>query len=741
MEKRFEPQKVERKLYSWWEQEGFFTPTVDPAKKPFCIIVPPPNANGSLHVGHALFVTIQDILGRYHRMKGDATLLLPGADHAGILTQVVFERELAKKGKTRFDLGRDTFYQACYTFSQEKKTHMYDQFKALGFSCDWTREKFTLEPALVRVASQTFIQLYGDNLAYRGKRMINWCPRCATALSDLEVEHKDETGSLWYITYPFEDGTGSVTVATTRPETMLGDTAVAVHPKDKRYKKVIGKRVVLPLVEKVIPVIADDIVDPKFGTGVVKVTPAHDPVDFEIGSRNNLAFEIVIGFDDHMTKEAFEFAGLHKLEARKTVIEKLGKLIEKEEPYTHRVGHCERCKTVIEPLISLQWFISMKPLAKPAITKVKDKETVIIPKRFEKTYYQWLENIHDWCVSRQPWWGPQLPIWYCGLKGLTSLQKTQNPDLVESSTNQEKGCGEVMASLEKPTIPCPKCDKKLWIQDPDTFDTWFLSGQWPYTTLGFEQGQERKKDFQYFYPTSVMETGYEILFFWVARMMMLGLYRTGEIPFKTVYLHGLVRDALGEKMSKSKGNVIDPIQVVEKHGADALRMALISGTAPGNDSKLYEEKIVGYRNFANKIWNMGRFILFNTESANLPSLEEACKSSNEKDVWLLSELKTTITEVNKKIEKYRLSEAAQMLYDFLWHKLADIYIEYSKIQVQQGNFVPLRLLLHAFTQGLTLLHPFMPFITEEVYLQLPHETASLMISSWPEERNGKTSKK
>ncbi|HKZ34276.1 MAG TPA: class I tRNA ligase family protein, partial [Patescibacteria group bacterium] len=474
-----------------------------------------------------------------------------------------------------------------------------------------------------------------------------------------------------------------------------------------------------------------------------KVTPAHDPVDFEIGARHNLVYQnaTVIGFDDRMTAEAFEFAGLHKLEARKKVIEKLGKLIEKEEPYTHRVGHCERCKTVIEPLISLQWFISMKPLAKPAMTAVQGKKTAIIPKRFEKTYFQWLENIHDWCVSRQLWWGPQLPIWYCGLKGLTSLQKTQNPDLVESSTDQNKGCGEVIASLEKPTIPCPKCGKKLWIQDPDTFDTWFLSGQWPYTTLGFEQGIERKKDFQYFYPTSVMETGYEILFFWVARMMMLGLYRTGEVPFKTVYLHGLVRDALGEKMSKSKENVIDPIQVVEKHGADALRMALISGTAPGNDSKLYEEKIVGYRNFANKIWNMGRFLLFNIENTKLPSLEEALKSGEEKDLWLLSELKTTVMEVNKKIEKYRLSEAAQMLYNFLWHKLADIYIEYTKTQVQQGNFVPLRLLLHAFTQGLILLHPFMPFITEEVYLQLPRDTASLMISTWPEGKNGKTAKK
>lgn len=738
MEKNYKPNDIEKKWYSFWEKEGYFTPKINPKKKPFCVIVPPPNANGSLHIGHALFVTIQDIMGRYHRMLGEPTLLLPGADHAGILTQVVFERELAKKGKTRFDLGREEFYRECYEFTQKNKEKMYDQMKRLGFSCDWTREKFTLEPSLVKVASQTFVNLKNDNLAYRAERMINWCPRCATALSDLEVEYKEEEGTLWYIRYPLvekAEGVSYITVATTRPETMLGDMAVAVHPDDKRYKKFVGKHIKLPLVGREIEIISDSVVDPKFGTGAVKVTPAHDPVDFEMGVKHNKIDlnAVVIGFDDKMTNSAFEFAGLHKKEAREKIVEKLTQsgFIEKEVPYKHRVGHCERCKTVVEPLISLQWFIKMKPLAEKAIDAVRTKKTKIIPKRFEKIYFNWLSNIRDWCVSRQLWWGPQLPVWYCGINGLNSLQKTQNPELFNKHKNNT-GCGEVVASVEMPQIKCPKCGKNAWIQDPDTFDTWFLSGQWPYTTLGFSQGEE--KDFKYFYPTSVMETGYEILFFWVARMMMLGIYRTGEVPFKNVFLHGLVRDAFGQKMSKSKGNVVDPLDVVEKYGADALRMALIAGTAPGNDSKIYEEKILGFRNFANKIWNIGRYIDMNVNFFKEHNVEVLVKipkdKLNQDDLDILEKKKKLIEEITKQINNYRLGNAASIIYEFIWHELADKYIETSKQRLRDNDQTVLAVLIDVYGCCLSLLHPFMPYITEEIYQQLPGDRQPLITTAW-----------
>ncbi|MFQ6003578.1 MAG: valine--tRNA ligase, partial [Candidatus Zixiibacteriota bacterium] len=590
--------------------------------------MPPPNANAPLHVGHAMFVTIEDILTRYQRMKGKSSLWLPGADHAGILTQVVFERHLAKKGKTRYDLGRKKFYQQCFEFTQENKERMFAQIKALGASCDWSREKFTLDPEISKQVLETFVRLYQDGLIYRGRRLVNWCPRCTTALSDLEVIHQEQKDPLYFVKYPLKKG-GELTVATTRPETMFGDTALAVNSKDKRWKKFVGRTALLPIIHREIPIIADSRVDPEFGTGVVKITPAHDPQDFEIGKRHQLEVRRVIDFDLKLNEKAGPYQGLDIFKAREKLAQDLknkGLLLKVDKTYLHSVGICERCQTQIEPLVSQQWFIKTKPLAKKAIKAVKEGKIKILPKRFEKNYFQWMENIRDWCVSRQIWWGHRMPVYYCGTKGLSNLQKKLNPelssrsDLLEVGPEPDNGCGHIIVSVNKPK-KCPKCGGTNIIQDPDTLDTWFSSAQWPFTSLGFQwksksrgrrstvDGRQLKiSDFQYFYPTSVMETGYEILFFWVARMIILGIYATGKVPFKTVYLHGLVRDALGEKMSKSKGNVIDPLEVAQKYGADALRFSLVWGTAPGNDLNLGEQRIKGMRNFSNKIWNIGRFI-------------------------------------------------------------------------------------------------------------------------------------
>jgi valyl-tRNA synthetase len=667
MEKVYQPQKYEEKIYHLWEKKGYFTPTVDKKKKPFCIIMPPPNANAPLHVGHALFVTLEDILIRYHRMKGKPTLWLPGADHAGILTQVVFEKELAKQGLSRFDLGREKFFQACMKFTQKNKKIMYAQLRRLGASCDWKREKFTLDPKVSRLINQTFKKMRNDGLIYQGKRIINWCPRCQTALSDLEVQYQEKKAKLYHIKYG-----KSVVVATTRPETMLGDTAVAVHPQDKRYQDLLGKAVILPLVGRKIPIIADKVVDPKFGTGAVKVTPAHDPTDFEIGQNHQLKIISVIGFDGKM-KNAGQYNGLKTEKAREVIVAGLKKkrLLTKIEDYTHRVGHCERCRTVIEPLISKQWFIKTKPLAKPAIEAVRSGKIKIIPKRFEKIYFHWMDNIKDWCISRQIWWGHKIPI------------KTET----------------------------------------DTLDTWFSSGQWPFATL---RASPYKGDFEYFYPTSVMETGYEILFFWVARMIMLGLYVTKKVPFKTVYLHGMVRDAFGKKMSKSRPETcIDPSEALQEYGADALRMALVMGNAPGTDSSLTKNKIKGMRNFANKIWNASRFIISRSKKVKKP------KRLEKEDKKMLKTINNLIVSVIKNFNQYRFDLAAEELYQVFWHHFCDRYLE--AIKTRQNDPSAQWTLLVSLKTFLKLLHPFMPFLTESIWQKTKTKNEpDLIVAPWPE---------
>ena len=731
MDKTYQPQKVEKKIYQMWEESGAFSPKMKKGKKPFCIIMPPPNANAPLHIGHARFVAIQDLLIRFHRMKGEPSLWLPGADHAGILTQVVFEKKLAEEGKTRFDLGRENFYQEIFKFTQENKQKMYDQMRALGASCDWKREKFSLNPEISRIVLETFVKMFKDDLIFRSERIISWCPRCQTALSDLEIEHKEEKTKLYFIRYVLKKEDRFLTVATTRPETMLGDMAVAVNPKDERYQDLIDKTVVLPLMLREIPIIADEVVDSEFGSGCVKVTPAHDSLDFEIGQRNGLSSIQVIGPDNRMTQKGGKYAGLEVLQAKEKIIQDLEAkgLLEKIEDYAHSVGHCERCKTLVEPQVSLQWFVKTKPLARKAAFMVKSKKIKIIPSRFEKNYFLWMKDIRDWCISRQLWWGERIPIWYCGGENLSPLQKLMNPELEKL---KDLGCGEIIASLEKPK-KCPKCQSKNLIQDPDTLDTWFSSGQWPYATL---KASPYKGDFEYFYPTSVMETGYEILFFWVARMIMLGLYVTRKIPFETVFLHGLVRDAFGQKMSKSKGNVIDPLDVIKLYGTDALRMALLYGSTPGKDLSLSEEKIEAMRNFANKIWNAARFVLtqISTDakriSADKISVNQSKNqrlSAHPDDKWILEELEKTVKSVTENIEKFRLGQAAKELYEFFWHAFCDKYIEMTKTRRSEAQST----LLYILDRSLRLLHPFMPFITEEIYQKLPGKKGFLITTEWP----------
>jgi valyl-tRNA synthetase len=719
MDKVYDHRQTENKWYTLWDKKEFFAPKVDVKKKPYTIIMPPPNANGELHIGHATFIAIEDILIRFHRMRGRPALWLPGADHAGILTQVVYERELEKQGKTRFDLGRESFFKQTYEFTMKNRKRMEAQLKALGASCDWAREKFTLDSEISKAVYTTFKKLYDKGLICRGERIINWCSRCGTALSDLEVAHEEKKGTLWYIRYPMKLGSpihGSqprnkasklhnfITVATTRPETMLGDTAVAVNPGDKRFKELVGQNATLPLMNREIPIITDAAVDMRFGTGAVKVTPAHDPTDFEIGQRNSLETVSVIGQDGCISTNAGEFSGLKIAVGRQKIVEKLEKqkLIEKVEDYTHTVGICERCRSTVEPLVSKQWFVKTKPLADPAIDAVKKGSIKILPKRFEKIYFNWLEDIRDWCISRQIWWGHRLPVYYC--------QEIKNV-----KCKMKNG---TFVSIETPK-KCPFCKASIIEQDPDTLDTWFSSGQWPFTTLGWPNQTE---DFKYFYPTSVMETGYDILFFWVARMIMLGIYATGKPPFHTVFLHGLVRDERGQKMSKSKGNVIDPLEVAEKYGADAVRMALVFGTSPGNDVNLGESKIRGMRNFTNKIWNIGRFIIDTKPS----SIKNA--SQNKEDKRILNELEETKKDVTKSIENYRFGQAAEDLYKFIWHKFADKYIEHAKTRREEAQPI----LEKVFEESLQLLHPFMPFITEDLWQRLPNKKVrSIMVSSWP----------
>lgn len=705
MDKAYTPKTVERDIYTMWEEGGYFCPKESGDGQAFSIILPPPNANADLHLGHAMYV-IEDIMIRYHRMKGDVTLWVPGVDHAGFETQFVFEKYLAEQGKSRFDYSREDLYQAIWDFVQQNRGTMENQLRRLGFSLDWSRLTFTLDPAIISIVHKTFKKLFDDGLIYRGERLVNYCTKCGTSFSDLEVKHVEQIDKLYYMKY------GPFILATTRPETKFGDTGVAVHPKDKRYKEWIGKTIEFEgLTETVkLTVVADDVVDPAFGTGVVKVTPAHDMTDFEIGKRHNLPMKQVIGLDGKLTSLAGSYAGLRVKAAREKVVVDLttkGMMDHIDEAYVHSVGTCYKCGTILEPLPLSQWFVKVRPLADKAIQAIKEKKVSFVPKRFEKHAVRWLTDFHDWNISRQIVWGMRIPAWQC------------------------QDCHAWTVTEGIAPVACSGCGKTHLTQDVDTFDTWFSSGQWPFATLKVHSSS----DFQTFYPTSVMETGYDILPWWVCRMLMLGLYETNNIPFTTVYLHGLVRDAKGQKMSKSKGNAINPLLMVDQYGADALRMALVFGTAAGNDISLSEDKVRGMRNFANKLWNIARLFLMNMESIKqeLPFYDntmDATLPSQDKEV--LKKLNTVIVEVTKYIEKYRFSDAAQAIYDFTWHTVADEYLEENKERFKQGDPQALAVYRHILINILKLLHPFMPFVTESIWGQLPkkHDTP-LIISSWP----------
>lgn len=707
--KVYDPASVEKKWYEFWEKNRYFHAEPEPGKKPFSIVIPPPNITGKLHMGHALDNTLQDILIRWHRMMGDNTLWMPGYDHAGLATQIKVEEVLKKEeGKTRFDLGREEFVKRVWAWKDEYGDRIINQLKCLGISCDWERKRFTMDEGCSRAVRETFVSLFEKGLIYKGTRITNWCVNCHTALSDIEVEHEDTPGHLWYVRYPVvgEEDT-YLTIATTRPETIPGDTAVAVNPEDERYAKLIGKTLRLPILNREIPVIADSYVDTKFGTGAVKITPSHDPNDYEMGLRHNLPEIVVIGKDGVMTEEAGPFAGLERYECRKQIVARLkeeGYLVKIEE-HSHAVGHCQRCHNIVEPLVSTQWFVKMQPLVKAAVDCVTDGRTQFVPERFTKNYTGWMENIHDWCISRQIWWGHRIPVWYCD------------------------DCGEMSASrtdLEK----CPKCGSTHIHQDEDALDTWFSSALWPFSTMGWPDNTELLKQF---YPTSVLVTGYDIIFFWVARMLIMGMEFMKEIPFEKVFIHGLVRDSQGRKMSKSLGNGIDPLEVIEKYGADTLRFMLITGNTPGNDMRFYWERVEGTRNFANKIWNASRFALMNMEGydkdAELAPYTLA-------DKWILSRLQDTVKDVTGLLERFELGEAGRAIYDFIWSEVCDWYIEIAKPRLYNKEAAAERataqhVLATVLVSAMKLLHPYMPFITEEIYQCLPHEAESIMISKWP----------
>ncbi len=711
--KAYEPGRIEKKWYDFWLNQGYFTPEIDPDKKPFVIIMPPTNVTGELHQGHALTAILEDMMVRWHRMRGEPTLWLPGTDHAGIATQVVVERQLAKQGQTKDGIGRERFTKLTWEWTNKSRENIRRQHQLLGTSCDWTREKFTLDEGPSKAVRTAFVRLYDKGLVYRGERMINWCPRCRTALSDLEVEHKDVVGHLYYIRYRLAQGKGFVTVATTRPETFLGDTAVAVNPKDKRYKDLIGKCVSLPIIGREIPVIADDAVDTSFGTGALKITPAHDPTDFEVAQRHDLPLADIMNPDATMNENAGPYQGLERFACRKKVLGDLKEkeLLEKIEPYSHSVGHCGRCQTMIEPKVSLQWFVRTQPLAEAAIEVVREGRIAIIPERFVKTYFDWMENIRDWCISRQLWWGHRIPVWYC------------------------QDCAKVTASVGDPAA-CIHCGSKQIVQDPDVLDTWFSSALWPHSTLGWPEDTD---DLRYFYPGSVMETGYDILFFWVARMIMMGLEDTAEIPFHTVYLHGLIRDESGEKMSKLRGNVINPAEAIGEYGVDALRFALTTGTSPGNDINVGESKLEAGRNFANKLWNAARFIFQSVDAEEPETWSIQLQPQKMEDQWINSQLTRLVRCVTGLMDNFQFGEAEQQVYDFVWSKFCDWYIEIAKIRLQSQSVPsPLPFLVDTLEKSLRLLHPFMPFITEELWQSLKYRLpdgsqmpASIVIAPYP----------
>jgi len=710
MPKAYESQNVEKRLYDFWMEKGYFRAEIDHNKEPFTIIMPPPNITGELHLGHALTATLEDIMTRYHRMLGDPTLWLPGEDHAGIAAQMVVEKELVKEGTNRHVIGREAFIERMWQWADKYRKRIKEQHMRLGVSCDWNCEKFTLDEGPALAVRTTFKNLYDDGLIYRSERISNWCSRCHTVLSDLEVDHKDINGALYYIKYPVKGQEAFLTVATTRPETMLGDSGVAVNPNDSRFSAYIGKKVILPLVNREIPIVADEAVDIAFGTGAVKMTPAHDPVDFEVGIRHNLPLINILNKDATINENGGRFAGLFREEARKAVVETLkeeGYLVKIEE-YIHAVGHCQRCSTAVEPMASLQWFVDAKVLAQPAIEAVTSGNIKIIPEHFSKVYFNWMENIRDWCISRQLWWGHRIPVWYCD------------------------DCNETVVAVDTPDF-CPKCNSSHITQDPDVLDTWFSSGLWPHSALGWPQ---QTKYLKYFYPTTVMETGYDILFFWVARMVMLGLYNTGQVPFKYVYLHGLIRDEKGEKMSKTKGNVMDPIKLIDNYGADALRFSLLIGISAGNDSKLSPIKLEAGRNFANKIYNATRFVLGNVKTS--ASLDIDNNELALEDRWILSRLNTVVADANRLIIDFNFGEAARVLHDFVWGQFCDWYIEMSKTRLNADSSLT-NVLCHVLDKSLRLLHPFMPFVTEELWQALKEslpsnviKEESIMISSYPQ---------
>ncbi|HJB30804.1 valine--tRNA ligase [uncultured Oscillibacter sp.] len=709
--KVYEPQQVESRIYQMWEDNNCFNGDPDPKKPPFSIVMPPPNVTGQLHMGHALDCTLQDILTRFKRMQGYSTLWVPGTDHAGIATQIKVEEELrTKEGLTRYDLGREKFLQRVWKWKEEYGNRIVEQQKKMGVSCDWSRSRFTMDEGCSKAVRETFCELYDKGLIYKGSRIINWCPHCITALSDAEVEYVDKPGHLWYIRYPLADGSGDLVVATTRPETMMGDTGVAVNPEDERFKDLVGKTCILPIMNREIPIVADDYVELGFGTGAVKMTPAHDPNDFEVGLRHNLEVIRVIGDDGKINENGGPYNGMDRYECRKQIVKDLeeqGYLV-KTEPYNHNVGTCYRCHNDVEPLISAQWFVKMEPLAKEALRVVREGEVKFVPERFAKTYINWMENVHDWCISRQLWWGHQIPAWYCD------------------------DCGHINVSREDPT-KCEKCGSTHLTRDPDVLDTWFSSALWPFSTLGWP---EKTKELDFYYPTSVMVTGYDIIFFWVARMIFSGCEQMHQIPFHTVLIHGLVRDDKGRKMSKSLGNGIDPLEMAEKFGADALRFNLITGNSPGNDTRFYTEKCEAMRNFANKIWNASRFVMMNLRlnKCELPAADALAPE----DKWVLSKLNTLVKEVTENLDAYEIGVASAKVYDFLWDTYCDWYIELTKTRLQGedegAKLVAQNVLCYVLITLLKLLHPFMPFITEEIYQALPHEDRFIMTSRWPEYR-------
>lgn len=707
LDKIYDPKQFEDRIYKFWNDNGYFRAEPNPDKKPYTIVIPPPNITGQLHMGHALDNTLQDILIRFRRMQGYEALWIPGTDHASIATEAKIVAAMKEEGITKEDIGRDGFLERAWAWKAKFGGRIVEQLKKLGSSCDWSRERFTLDEGCSKAVNEVFVRLYEKGLIYRGERIINWCPNCETSISDAEVEYAEKAGHFWHLRYPLADGSGYLELATTRPETMMGDTAVAVHPDDERYQHLIGKMLILPLMDREIPIVADTYVDMEFGTGVVKITPAHDPNDFEVGLRHDLPIINIMTDDAHINENGGKYCGMDLMTARKAVVEDLDKggFLVKVEEHSHNVGECYRCSTTVEPRVSKQWFVKMQPLAEPAIEAVKQGKTKFVPERFDKTYYHWMENIKDWCISRQLWWGHRIPAYYC------------------------QDCGEMVVSKETVSV-CPKCGSHNMKQDEDTLDTWFSSALWPFSTLGWPENTE---DLKYFYPTSTLVTGYDIIFFWVARMIFSGVEHMGEVPFDTVLIHGLVRDAQGRKMSKSLGNGIDPMEVIDEFGADALRFMLATGNSPGNDMRYTPERITASRNFANKLWNATRFILMNlseeTDKVELPSELLA------EDKWVLSKYNNLIREVTANLEKFELGIAVQKLYDFIWDILCDWYIELTKARLNAGGETSVnaqKVLVYVMSNTLKLLHPFMPFITEEIWQALPHDGESIMIAKYPE---------